>query len=1418
MPLKKKTKILFTIFILVCMTATFATILKTPRASPMLGPDGEWTIMNSANMINLIPIQNYPFDVKISPITINETTYMFIYGAGQSSMQEIHRFNLSSGNWEVLSDGGWTNNAALPKPMTFVENIVFLKPLKFAASKNIMGIYSGITKTLSITLDTHDALRPFMFNGENFTRKNGTSTYGEYSSAPLISAYAQHGGDIATNGNDTLIAVAAFDTDGINGVSRIAAAKYVYSENDLTWKVWNGAEGNIWSSDLSARSSIVFNETPYNETFSVYQPRIIYLPDDRSYIVLFDVNIQLYPNKKIVCAARYSLDFPDQWQLWNGSWVPSDFGECTDVSGGSFNIPFISTNVNHFPEDFFGLTNEGISYITNWNSAIYETSYNLVSSSWSNQELLHSEITSFSAEVNSSGSIWLVYKKSNDSNIYLIKKDNDVWSSSEVLFSRESAEYKVAEMTFLENGNAIIFIETPGKIYAYTNGNFDENPAQRINVSLSYPAINSDVFSMRPLNNSWTLSVTYSSPYGRHFGGQMALDKDNYLYQPATVLEKVLIRNETDFYNVQDVWGNYWDYLLLPSAVAVDNIRGKVYVADYIAGYGAAFATYSGRVQVFNQSMRNQTIHYKPTITKNGITVPTLTITLPQKGGFLFPMGLAIDETNALLYVSDSMNHRIRVYDATSFDANGFPILLRAIGSRGKANGKFEFHQTLAVDKNSELYVADAGNHRIQVFDKNGNFLRSWGEKGYGQGQFIYPYSIAVDSELNLTFVSDPYSRRAQIYTKSGEWLYEQVMPVDSGASYSYYNFYGEVGGVVAFGNGSFGISVGGNIYKFNISSLDDFNANKIPDVLEQCHSDGCNGFCSPRCSHEQDPDCETSACDDKCRNGDETGVDCGNSCGNVCETQCESIVPPAGVSKCAYKNCDGKIIGNQIAAPPGYFLYKVSPVLCEYEKEKYCGDSVDNDGDELVDCDDFDCADYCSSICKDDDKDGIDEPSSTCLLGKDDYFNLGSKEGSWDDYYVNWSNVTLFDTIRPLTENFDVPALDNFVDLRSVDFNLSLNQKTRVKYLNNISLVKIYERYSGNSYSECCYFNIEEPLNLSKVFEINDTSISVNTSAYAYSQFNKSAEIYFYGTYYSPKILKDNGDECFPPVCVVEERTSEYVKVFVSHFSSYTIIETGSPPLTAPLAPSDLNVFNETNQSLTLNWTDNSDNEDGFKIERKNETEIYSEITVTNQNIEVLVDENLKSNTTYFYRIKAYNAIGDSSYTNEANATTNVTRIEFCGDGSCNNGESCSSCSADCGSCPSDGGDDGDDNDSPGGTSACISNWTCTEWTECSSFNQKTRTCADSKNCTIKTNKPLTTLECISGEQPSNTSELLNDTEQITEKQSTSLDRIFLISAVTLATILGFTIIILLWKTELANLIQKHGASVSKLQPTTRQ
>ncbi len=78
------------------------------------------------------------------------------------------------------------------------------------------------------------------------------------------------------------------------------------------------------------------------------------------------------------------------------------------------------------------------------------------------------------------------------------------------------------------------------------------------------------------------------------------------------------------------------------------------------------------------------------------------------------------------------------------------------------------------------------------------------------------------------------------------------------------------------------------------------------------------------------------------------------------------------------------------------------------------------------------------------------------------------------------------------------------------------------------------------------------------------------------------------------------------------------------------------------------------SSSQIDLAWTDNSTNEDGFRIERKT-TGSFTEIATVGPNTTSFNDTGLSASTSYTYRVRAYNTAGNSGYSNEASATTSA-------------------------------------------------------------------------------------------------------------------------------------------------------------------
>ncbi len=111
------------------------------------------------------------------------------------------------------------------------------------------------------------------------------------------------------------------------------------------------------------------------------------------------------------------------------------------------------------------------------------------------------------------------------------------------------------------------------------------------------------------------------------------------------------------------------------------------------------------------------------------------------------------------------MNHRIQV-----FEEDG--SFVRKWGTLGTVNGQFNSPIAVEFDAQGRLWVADSGNHRLQYFTPTGMFLGKMGSSGTTEGQFNYPYDIKFDPHGNM-YVADETNHRVQKFTAGGAFITE---------------------------------------------------------------------------------------------------------------------------------------------------------------------------------------------------------------------------------------------------------------------------------------------------------------------------------------------------------------------------------------------------------------------------------------------------------------------------------------------------------------------------------------------------------------------------------------------------------------------------------------------------------------------
>ena len=131
-------------------------------------------------------------------------------------------------------------------------------------------------------------------------------------------------------------------------------------------------------------------------------------------------------------------------------------------------------------------------------------------------------------------------------------------------------------------------------------------------------------------------------------------------------------------------------------------------------------------------------------------------------GMFKNPWGVAVNSKDEIA-VTDHLNHRVQIFNS---DGN----YLRSFGRQGNKAGKFSYPMGIAFHKNGNIFVADQVNHRIQIFSGEGKYVGMFCGKGSLDSQLNNPCGLSVDSDGNI-IVADKGNKLIKIFSPDGKFL-----------------------------------------------------------------------------------------------------------------------------------------------------------------------------------------------------------------------------------------------------------------------------------------------------------------------------------------------------------------------------------------------------------------------------------------------------------------------------------------------------------------------------------------------------------------------------------------------------------------------------------------------------------------------
>ncbi|MBN1567089.1 MAG: NHL repeat-containing protein [Acidobacteria bacterium] len=136
-----------------------------------------------------------------------------------------------------------------------------------------------------------------------------------------------------------------------------------------------------------------------------------------------------------------------------------------------------------------------------------------------------------------------------------------------------------------------------------------------------------------------------------------------------------------------------------------------------------------------------------------------------KSGLFLRPAGICIFRDE--IFIADTRNHRIQVFSIEG-------VIKRVFGELGDANDQFRLPTSCAVSPAGEVFVVDSKHALVKVFNLEGRFVRKFGGLSSSRrepGLLNLPNGIALDSKGDAVYVADSGNSRIQVFNKNGKFL-----------------------------------------------------------------------------------------------------------------------------------------------------------------------------------------------------------------------------------------------------------------------------------------------------------------------------------------------------------------------------------------------------------------------------------------------------------------------------------------------------------------------------------------------------------------------------------------------------------------------------------------------------------------------
>lgn len=148
-------------------------------------------------------------------------------------------------------------------------------------------------------------------------------------------------------------------------------------------------------------------------------------------------------------------------------------------------------------------------------------------------------------------------------------------------------------------------------------------------------------------------------------------------------------------------------------------------------------------------------------------------------GMFIWPHGIFVDQ-DGNVWVTDAVTEArtpegTRGHQVVKFSPDGEVLMtLGTPGVPGSGDYSFNSPSDVVVGDDGNIFVTDGHgnntNNRVMKYSSDGTFIKSWGQTGYGPGEFRELHAIAIDSRGRL-FVADRWNNRIQLFDQDGNFI-----------------------------------------------------------------------------------------------------------------------------------------------------------------------------------------------------------------------------------------------------------------------------------------------------------------------------------------------------------------------------------------------------------------------------------------------------------------------------------------------------------------------------------------------------------------------------------------------------------------------------------------------------------------------